>query len=112
MLHLQLCSLILVPSISTTSLHTHTHIYPINNMLLSNFYYIITLLSLITTVTCSEEKMISRKLRNSVVVIGSGAAGLASAIEASNAGSMVYLLEKMSNVGGNSAKASSGCVFI
>ena len=37
-----------------------------------------------------------------VIVIGSGFAGLASAIEAKNAGSSVIILEKMKGYGGNS----------
>ncbi len=37
-----------------------------------------------------------------VVVIGSGFAGLAAAIEAKNAGSSVIILEKMKGYGGNS----------
>lgn len=40
-----------------------------------------------------------------VVVIGSGAAGLAAAIEAREAGARVLLIEKMGSIGGNSALA-------
>jgi len=43
-----------------------------------------------------------------VIVVGSGLAGLAAAIEAADAGVSVALLEKESRNGGNSAKASSG----
>ncbi|KAJ1524680.1 NADH-cytochrome b5 reductase, partial [Nowakowskiella sp. JEL0078] len=43
-----------------------------------------------------------------VVVVGGGLAGLTAAIEAARGGAAVTLLEKEKNVGGNSAKASSG----
>lgn len=50
---------------------------------------------------------------NNIIIIGGGAAGLSSALEISlNEGTEVYLLEKMSKVGGNSAKASSGYVLL
>ncbi|KAI9202202.1 putative NADH-dependent fumarate reductase [Polychytrium aggregatum] len=43
-----------------------------------------------------------------VVVVGAGLAGLVASIEAYRAGAIVTLLEKERNVGGNSAKATSG----
>jgi len=43
-----------------------------------------------------------------VVIVGSGFAGLAAAIEASNSGASVILLEKMSSPGGNSAISDGG----
>ena len=43
-----------------------------------------------------------------VVVVGGGLAGLSAAIEAQRAGATVLLLEKSSDIGGNSKKASSG----
>jgi succinate dehydrogenase/fumarate reductase flavoprotein subunit len=43
-----------------------------------------------------------------VVVVGGGLAGLSAAIEATQAGSSVVILEKAEHMGGNSAKASSG----
>jgi flavocytochrome c len=43
-----------------------------------------------------------------VVVVGSGFAGLAAAVEASNSGASVILLEKMSSPGGNSAISDGG----
>uniref|UniRef100_A0A0G4G8H0 fumarate reductase (NADH) n=1 Tax=Chromera velia CCMP2878 TaxID=1169474 RepID=A0A0G4G8H0_9ALVE len=44
----------------------------------------------------------------SVIVVGSGLAGLTATIEAEKAGANVILLEKTANTGGNSAKATSG----
>lgn len=44
-----------------------------------------------------------------VVIVGSGFAGLAAAIEAANAGSSVKVIEKMDIVGGNS-KINGGCI--
>ncbi|MFG1175616.1 flavocytochrome c, partial [Erwiniaceae bacterium CAU 1747] len=43
-----------------------------------------------------------------VVVIGSGGAGLAAAIQASDAGAYVVIIEKMPTIGGNTIKASVG----
>ncbi|MFC3395442.1 flavocytochrome c [Brenneria rubrifaciens] len=43
-----------------------------------------------------------------VVVIGSGGAGLAAAIQASEAGANVVIIEKMPVIGGNTIKASAG----
>eukprot|EP01059_Diplonema_ambulator_P014213 TRINITY_DN25058_c0_g1_i1.p1 TRINITY_DN25058_c0_g1~~TRINITY_DN25058_c0_g1_i1.p1 ORF type:complete len:1087 (+),score=238.15 TRINITY_DN25058_c0_g1_i1:185-3262(+) len=43
-----------------------------------------------------------------VIVVGGGLAGLCAAIEAAKSGVKVKLLEKMPNIGGNSAKATSG----
>ncbi|AUQ24094.1 flavocytochrome c [Dickeya zeae] len=43
-----------------------------------------------------------------VVVIGSGGAGLAAAIQASDDGARVLIVEKMSSIGGNTIKASVG----
>ena len=43
-----------------------------------------------------------------VVVIGSGGAGLAAAIQASDAGARVVIIEKMPTIGGNTIKASVG----
>ncbi|WP_409310919.1 flavocytochrome c [Pectobacterium sp. B1J-3] len=43
-----------------------------------------------------------------VVVIGSGGAGLAAAIQASEAGARVMIIEKMPVIGGNTIKASAG----
>ena len=51
----------------------------------------------------------SSSSHSNVIIIGGGAAGLTSALEVSSSEEVeVYLLEKMSKVGGNSAKASSG----
>ncbi len=43
-----------------------------------------------------------------VVVVGSGLAGLAAAVEAQRKGAHVVIVDKESRLGGNSAKASSG----
>ncbi|TKR81197.1 hypothetical protein L596_015112 [Steinernema carpocapsae] len=43
-----------------------------------------------------------------VIVVGGGLAGLSSSIEALRNGGKVILIEREKNVGGNSAKASSG----
>ena len=43
-----------------------------------------------------------------VLVVGSGFAGLAAAIEAKNAGSSVIVIEKMRGYGGNSAICDGG----
>ncbi|GAB7198127.1 hypothetical protein OS31_48300 [Dickeya oryzae] len=43
-----------------------------------------------------------------VVVIGSGGAGLAAAIQACDDGARVLIVEKMSSIGGNTIKASVG----
>lgn len=46
--------------------------------------------------------------RYDVVVIGSGGAGLAAAIQACDDGARVLIVEKMSSIGGNTIKASVG----
>lgn len=46
------------------------------------------------------------------MVVGGGLAGLAASIEASRAGAPVILMEKANRIGGNSAKATSGVLFI
>lgn len=55
-----------------------------------------------------KEQRIAGSLPARVVVVGGGLAGLSAAIEATNCGSQVVLIEKASNTGGNSAKATSG----
>ncbi|ORY01525.1 Flavocytochrome c [Basidiobolus meristosporus CBS 931.73] len=44
----------------------------------------------------------------SVIIVGGGLAGLSAALEAYNLGAKVTLIEKEANLGGNSAKATSG----
>lgn len=46
--------------------------------------------------------------RYDVVVVGSGGAGLAAAIQASDEGASVLIIEKMPSIGGNTIKASVG----
>jgi len=48
---------------------------------------------------------VDKKVKTDVVVIGGGNAGLAAAVEASNAGAKVILLEKMTMLGGNSIRS-------
>lgn len=43
-----------------------------------------------------------------VVVVGSGGAGLAAAIQAHDEGANVLIVEKMPTIGGNTIKASAG----
>ncbi|SLM61714.1 MULTISPECIES: flavocytochrome c [Dickeya] len=50
----------------------------------------------------------SKMHRYDVVVVGSGGAGLAAAIQASDDGASVLIVEKMSTIGGNTIKASVG----
>lgn len=64
--------------------------------------------SALTLASCRAMATRAAHRSSNVVIIGGGAAGLAAALEASNSGASVYLLEKMPKVGGNSAKASSG----
>ena len=72
-------------------------------------FLLIQLLIVINAIVASTES--DTQVDNSsinIIVIGSGAAGLSCAIEASNLGANVLILEKQPNAGGNSAKASSG----
>jgi heterodisulfide reductase subunit A-like polyferredoxin len=66
------------------------------------------LASVLTLPSCGAMATRAGQRSSNIVIIGGGAAGLAAALEASTSGTEVYLLEKMSKVGGNSAKASSG----
>ena len=43
-----------------------------------------------------------------MIIVGGGLAGLSAAIEALKAGSKVIIVDSEKNLGGNSAKASSG----
>jgi FAD-dependent fumarate reductase len=54
-----------------------------------------------------SDKM-SESVGKSVIVVGSGLAGLCAAFEASKAGATVYMLDREAKPGGNSIKASSG----
>jgi FAD-dependent fumarate reductase len=53
-------------------------------------------------------KSMSQSAQKSVIVVGSGLAGLSAAYEAIKAGSNVHMLERGAKTGGNSIKASSG----
>ena len=55
-----------------------------------------------------REKRISTCIPARVLIIGGGLAGLSAAIEAVSCGAHVILVEKTNNLGGNSAKATSG----
>ena len=57
----------------------------------------------------NNDMSIAWDLETDVVVVGSGFAGLAAAIEARQAGCRVMILEKMKGFGGNST-ISDGCV--
>ena len=48
------------------------------------------------------------KAQSRVVIVGGGLAGLSAAVEASRHGAWVTIIEKEKNIGGNSAKATSG----
>lgn len=61
-----------------------------------------------TSVGCSAEK--SETKQYDVVVVGAGAAGIASAIEAAEAGKRVAVIEKMPMVGGSTV-LSAGIVY-
>lgn len=53
-------------------------------------------------------KMSDDHTGNNIIVVGGGLAGLSAAIEASRHGAVVTIIEKEKNLGGNSAKATSG----
>ncbi|GAB2953187.1 flavocytochrome c [Hafnia psychrotolerans] len=55
-----------------------------------------------------EGGSLSEPQRYDVVVVGSGGAGLAAAIQACDEGAKVLIVEKMSTIGGNTIKASVG----
>ena len=55
-----------------------------------------------------RERRLERHTPATVIVIGSGLAGMSAAIEAADAKAQVILLEKEPKIGGNSAKATSG----
>ena len=70
-----------------------------------NYIIIIILITLIFI--CNYIKK-NNTLTNKAIVIGSGLAGLSATITILENGGKVILIEKQSNLGGNSAKASSG----
>ncbi|ORC83341.1 NADH-dependent fumarate reductase, partial [Trypanosoma theileri] len=55
-----------------------------------------------------RKNRIAGSLPARVIVVGGGLAGQSAAIEAANCGAQVFLIEKESKLGGNSAKATSG----
>ena len=61
----------------------------------------------IETVELRKQRL-EHVLPSKVIVVGGGLAGLSAAIEAAHCGAAVTLLEKTSQAGGNSAKATSG----
>ena len=76
---------------------------------MNEHYAIITIL-IIISITCIffKESGTQKSNSNKVIIIGGGLAGLSSAITILENGGNVILIEKQSNLGGNSAKASSG----
>ncbi|WP_026477720.1 flavocytochrome c [Alkaliphilus transvaalensis] len=76
---------------------------------------LIAVMLVTTLVACSstetgknENDKVVADLTTDVVVIGSGGAGLAAAIEAKDAGKSVIVVEKMPMVGGNTLRATGG----
>ncbi|MCC5909285.1 MAG: flavocytochrome c [Clostridiaceae bacterium] len=62
-----------------------------------------------TTDTAQDNGVVEvQDMATDVVIIGSGGAGLAAAIEASDAGKEVIIVEKMPLVGGNTLRATGG----
>ena len=52
------------------------------------------------------------KADEAVIIVGGGLAGLSAALEALKADATVILIDKAKDLGGNSAKASSGKLFL
>jgi len=68
----------------------------------------VALLVVVVALYVFTQEREERKERRVVIVVGGGLAGLSATIEAHKRGSIVFLLDKEENLGGNSAKASSG----
>jgi len=60
------------------------------------------------SIDTSKDQLNEAIMQTNVVIIGSGGAGLAAAIEAHDAGKEVIVVEKMSMVGGNTLRATGG----
>lgn len=58
--------------------------------------------------TSMKKQRIAGSLPARVIIVGGGLAGLCAAVESARCGASVVLIEKEKNVGGNSAKATSG----
>ena len=58
-----------------------------------------------------RQRRLKRHDAATVIVVGSGLAGMSAAIEAADARAKVILLEKEPKTGGNSAKATSGIEY-
>lgn len=71
---------------------------------------LITLLLVIQNLIFVSPSLLLENSSFDVIVVGSGLAGLSAAIEAAeqNANLKILILDKESNAGGNSMKASSG----
>ncbi len=60
------------------------------------------------TESAADAERTEETLTTDIVIIGAGGAGMSAAIEATQAGKSVILLEKMSYAGGNTTKATGG----
>ena len=72
---------------------------------------VVVILVVVFSVLPQFDAMTSQTRENAparVVVVGGGLAGLSAAVEASRHGAWVTIIEKEKNIGGNSAKATSG----
>ncbi|KAK1579720.1 flavocytochrome c [Colletotrichum navitas] len=87
-----------------------TLVFGILAAILSMLYHqpIASKLSIITHSTRLSSASMAKTPRGSVIVVGSGLAGLSAAHEALKAGASVHMLDRAPKPGGNSIKASSG----
>lgn len=72
---------------------------------------VVVILVVVFSVLPQFDAMTSQTRENApsrVVIVGGGLAGLSAAVEASRHGAWVTIIEKEKNIGGNSAKATSG----
>lgn len=69
---------------------------------------VLVALSLVVSLTACSKAKESAEQTTDVVVVGSGGAGLAAAIEAYDAGASVIVVEKMPIAGGNTTRATGG----
>ncbi|CAH1800892.1 unnamed protein product [Owenia fusiformis] len=81
-------------------------IHKTNHLITRHIY--LTVLQAFLALSVDATKMNSGNSDASVIVVGGGLAGLSASIEASRLGAKVTIIEKEKNLGGNSAKATSG----